>query len=884
MSDVIQIKINIQEPAVINKKVEPAASSIHDLFAAQAARTPHAIAAEYAGHQLTYRTLNDAAGRFASILASHGVGREKIVGIGLQRSLDLPIALLGTLMAGGACMPLDAEYPPERLAYMMEDANVDVIVSDGRIDNSDPKEKPCVVSLNQRLLAQILADGAKVHAPSRQHDAAWVVYTSGSTGRPRGVVLTHGGLVNHHLAAIDLYGLTPRDRVLQFSSLSFDISIEEMIPSWLAGATVVFRDPEMPLLPAEFIAWIEKKKITVLDLPTAYWHELVHGLAKTKQRLPESLRLVIVGGEKASASALRAWSEISRGKVRWINTYGPSEASIIATSWEPGTGEKVSDGELPIGRPIANTRIYLLDQNMRPVEPGATGEIYIGGVGVARGYVNRPLQTAEKFIRDPFSNESGAVLYKTGDLARYMPDGNIEFRGRTDHQVKIQGYRVELSEIESALERHPGVRECAAGLLDDETKVLLAWIVPSGSECPTTRELRDFLAGTLPSYMIPSAFHAILAMPLTPNGKVDRRALIHLKNPITPDHEAVSARDEIETKVVAIMEKVLQVQPIGIHDGFFDLGGNSLLAIRLMPAIEEAFGRSFPLHTLLNSSTPAQIAALLREKKETPVSTLVPVQPMGSERPLFLVHGMGGHVLRFRDLVRHFAPEQPVFALQAQGLSGEASCLNRVEDMADLYVEEIRVAQPQGPYAIAGYSFGGFVAVEIARRLIAQGQEVEYLALIDTFAAPAGGSSSLLKNFFRLPAQEKASYLSRKVQKKVRRMVQGVALPAAVKAVREACVEAERHYRPQVFEGKISLFLPSNRSLRNSRSEDGGWGPFASKGVVAYDVPGDHGTIVDEPNAKELARLIRSGLERVRTSKSRAAAASTMGKAEEITR
>jgi len=871
MSDVI---LNIPEPVVIKKKAEPAASSIHDLFAAQAARTPHAIAAEYAGHQLTYRTLKDAAGRFASILASHGVGRERIVGIGLQRSLDLPIALLGTLMAGGACMPLDAEYPPERLAYMMEDAGVDVILSDGRIPNSAPGEKPCVVSLNQRLLAQILADGSRIHSASRAQDAAWIVYTSGSTGRPRGVVLTHGGLVNHHLAAIQLYGLTPRDRVLQFSSLSFDISIEEMLPSWLAGATVVYRDPEMPLLPAEFVAWIEKKKITVLDLPTAYWHELVHGLAKTKQRLPESLRLVIVGGEKASASALHAWSEISRGKVRWINTYGPSEASIIATSWEPRLGEQVSETELPIGRPIANTHIHLLDENLKPVETGATGEIYIGGAGIARGYVNRPLQSADKFIQDPFSN-SGATLYKTGDLGRLRPDGNLEFRGRTDHQVKIQGYRVELGEIESALERHPGVRQCAAALLDDETKVLLAWIVPSESECPTASELREFLAQALPNYMIPSAFHAIPSMPLTPNGKVDRRALMQMKNPMPADRPAGVARDEMDSKVIGIMEKVLQVQPIGIHDSFFDLGGNSLLAIRLMSAIEEAFSRSFPLARLLESSTPAQIADLLRAKKETPVSTLVPVQPLGTERPLFLVHGMGGHVLRFRDLVRHFAPDQPVFALQAQGLSGEAPCLNRVDDMANLYVKEIRQAQPKGPYAIAGYSFGGFVAVEIARRLAAEGQEVEYLALIDTFAVPGGRTSSLVKSFLRLPAPEKASYISRKITKKVRRMVKGVALPAAVKAVREGCLEAERHYQPQIFEGKISLFLPSNRSLRNSRAEDGGWGAFATKGVVAYQIPGDHGSIVDEPNAKDLARLICSGLERVRTSRSLLAAAAT---------
>lgn len=840
------------------------AQSLHALFEAQAKRTPDAIAAEYAGRTLTYKKLNDEATRFGSVLASQGVEREKIVGIGLQRSLQLPIAIFGVLKAGGVCMPLDPEYPAERLAYMMEDAGVEVLIAEQEIESGYPNENPRVITVNHEI-AELSADAKRALPAVEPGDAAWVVYTSGSTGRPRGVVLTHAGLVNHHLAAIDLYGITARDRVLQFSSLSFDISIEEMIPSWLAGATVVLRDPEMSLVPAEFVRWIERKKISVLDLPTAYWHELVHGLAKAKQTLPESLRLVIVGGEKASASALQTWTELSRGRVRWINTYGPSEATIIATSWEPGPGEELSASDLPIGRPIANTRIHLLDENLNPVESGVTGELYIGGAGVARGYLNRPVQTAEKFIPDPFSSEPGATLYKTGDMARYRQDGNIEFRGRTDQQVKIRGFRVELGEIETALERHPGVRECAATLLDDETKVLLAWIVPSGPKCPTARELRDFLSNTLPHYMIPAAFHAVPAMPLTPNGKVDRRGLMQHKNQIALDQGSVSSGDEMETRVVAILEKVLQVRPIGIHDGFFELGGNSLLAIRLMAAIDEAFGRTFPLATLFESSTAAQIASLLREKKETSVSSLVPVQPLGAKPPFFLVHGMGGHVLRFRDLVRHFAPHQPVFALQAQGLNGEAPCLNRVEEMADRYVEEIRSVQREGPYSLGGYSFGGFVALEIAQRLAEMGEEVEYLALIDTFAGQAYTKSSLLATFLRLPMNEKAEYLSNKIRKKIKRTVAGVALPATVKAVRQACAEAEMQYRPRIFKGKISLFLPSSKSLRNSRDEDGGWGAFATEGVVVYEIPGDHGSIVDEPNAKELAGLILSGMERVRS-------------------
>ncbi|MGA2879227.1 MAG: amino acid adenylation domain-containing protein [Bryobacteraceae bacterium] len=849
--------------------------TIHALFEAQARRTPDAIAAEYAGVRLTYRKLSLGADRFAHTLANQGVARESIVGIGLQRSLELPIALVGVLKAGGVCMPLDPEYPPERLAYMLEDARAEVLVTEPQLEGRYPSANAKIIPLNRDLSGLTGAESERLpshtqHSHADPRDAAWIVYTSGSTGRPRGVVLTHAGLVNHHRAAIELYGITASDRVLQFSSLSFDIAIEEMLPSWLAGATVVFRDPEMPLVPSEFVRWIERKKISVLDLPTAYWHELVHGLAKKKLHLPESLRLVVVGGEKASASALRTWSDISQGRVRWINTYGPSEATVIATSWEPRPGEELSERDLPIGRPIANTRIYLLDANLKPVEPGVTGELYIGGAGVARGYLNRPVQTAEKFISDPFSEEPGAVLYKTGDMASYRPDGNIEFHGRTDHQVKIRGFRVELGEIETALESHPAVRECVAIVLGDENKILAAWIVPSGSECPTARELREFLANTLPDYMIPSVFHSVPAMPLTPNGKVDRRGLTDLENPIAQDRGTITAGDEMENRIVAILEKVLQVRPIGIHDGFFELGGNSLLAIRLMAAIDESFGRSLPLATLFQSSTAAQIAAIIREPKQLPIrDSLVVVQPLGNEPPFFLVHGMGGHVLRFRDLVRHFAPSQPVFALQAQGLSGEAPCLDRVEDMADRYVEEIRAVQREGPYYLGGYSFGGFVALEIARRLRNLGEEVAYLALIDTFAGKPATKSSLVRTFLGLPAREQVSYLSRKIRKKIRRTLAGVALPPAVKAVRQACADAERRYQPHVFEGKLSLFLPSRKSLRNSPAEDGGWGQFASDGVVVYEIPGDHGSIVDEPSAGTLARLILSGIERARIEQGR---------------
>jgi amino acid adenylation domain-containing protein len=840
----------------------PSDLTVHELIAARAERSPESIAAIHGGRRLTYRELNRQSNQLARYLKRRGVGPGSIAGIGLKSSPDLAVALLGVMKAGGACMPLDPNYPAERLAFMQEDAKVKVLLTEASLLPIFSGSRADVVCLSAEAGAIGRENDENLAAEVRPEDPAYVVYTSGSTGRPRGILLSHRGLVNHHTAAVGLYGLSASDRVLQLSSISFDIAIEEMFPTWACGAAVVFRPEGLAPAGSEFLDWLEKQRVSVLDLPTAYWHEWVHEVEALDRRLPDSLRLVIVGGEKASAQVLRKWEQLSRGRVRWINTYGPSEASVIATAYEGCRTDEFE--EIPIGRPIANTRVYVLDSRLQPVPVGATGELCIGGAGVAIGYLNRPELTATKFLADPFQPAPGARIYRTGDLVRYRPDGNLEFRGRSDDQVKIRGFRVELGEVEAALRKYAGIREAVVIASEDDATVgkrLLAYFVPSPGGEPTGAELRAFLKASLPEYMVPAVYVRLDSIPLSPNGKTDRRAL---PDP-SRDHAAAPARqhraDAVELRLTAIWEEVLRVRPIGAEDNFFDLGGHSLAAARLALGVEKAFGRRLPIMTVFEAPTIEKMAAILRQEDwAASSSSLVALQPRGSRPPFYLVHGVGGAVLRFRDLARHMGPDHPVYALQAQGLDGARPCLRRVEDMADRYLGEILVQQPSGPYYLGGYSFGGFVALEIAGRLIARGHEIAVLALVDTFPPADTSKAALLAKFLRLRPTDQVSYFFRKLRKKIRRTLMGVTLPAAVQEVRRCCYQAERQYVPKPYSGRVVLFRPREKALRGSDDPLGGWGSLALGGVEVHEIPGDHGSIVDEPNARLLARRLKECL------------------------
>ena len=589
-------------------------ATLADLVEAQAARTPHAIAVVHGDEQHSYAELDERANRLAHHLQGLGVGPDVPVAVCAQRSSALALALLAILKAGGACLPLDPSHPPRRLAQMLDDAAPPVLLTQEVLEDRLPAHPGHVLCLDTGWSA---VGGHPPTAPVRSTgpDAlAYVLYTSGSTGEPKGVMLTHRALVDHSLAVMRLYELSPDDRVVQFCSIGFDVSVEETFPTWASGGTVVLRPDDLPVLGTAWVQWLGRMEITVLNLPTAYWHEWVRDLQGLDEQVPAGVRLVIVGGEKALGAAYRTWRDLAGDRVRWLNAYGPAEAGPLTTVYEPPAGNWPADRDPPIGRPLPGTPVHVLDEHGEPVVPGVPGELYIGGPRLARGYLNRPELTARSFVPDPFDERPGARLYATGDLVRLLPDGNLAFAGRRDEQVKIRGFRVELSEVESALVRHPDLAEAAVVAREEHPgdRRLVAYVVPAGDVPPAPVELRGFLSESLPPSMVPGAFVALDALPLTPHGKVDREAL---PSPGDPRRELPTARTALrsptERAIAAIWSRVLGIEGLGADDDFFDLGGHSLQAIQVVAEVRQAFGVEMGLRALLEAPTVAGLAAVV---------------------------------------------------------------------------------------------------------------------------------------------------------------------------------------------------------------------------------------------------------------------------------
>ena len=587
----------------------------HRALEQHAVRTPREPAVMWDGGALSYDELNRRADRLAERLRALGVGTDVRVGLLARRSPELLVGLLGIVKAGGAYVPLDPGYPIDRLAYMLRDSGARALVADRQLAeggtftplaNVVPLE---TISLRDPLEAA--TEPASTPEKAIGGDGlVYVMYTSGSTGAPKAVGVPHNAVANFARAAARLYGLNPSDRVLQFASISFDVSIDEIFPAWDSGAAVVLA-PEGPLSPAEVSSTIDRHQVTVVSLPTAFWHLWVQELQASRSPLPRSLRLLIVGGEKVQPAAFAAWRELETGHIRWLNTYGPTETTVEATAWQWPSDEPPlsSDQEVPLGRAVAGASIYVLDRHLNPVPPGVKGELYIGGPGLARGYLERPAQTAAAFLPDRLSPTPGTRMYRTGDLVRYRSDGNLEFVGRADSQVKIRGYRVELPEIELVLGRHPAVADCAVVAREDVPldRRLVAYIATRQASAPAPEELRQFLAERLPSYMVPSVIVVLPALPMTRTGKVDRRAL-----PAPGGVQAAPAyrapASATEETIAGIWQRVLRVERVGATDNFFDLGGHSLLATQVVARVRSALGVDLPLRILFEHPTVEGLA------------------------------------------------------------------------------------------------------------------------------------------------------------------------------------------------------------------------------------------------------------------------------------
>jgi amino acid adenylation domain-containing protein len=592
----------------------PETQCIHHLFESQVEQTPDALAVVCKGEQLTYRELNNRANQLAHHLQALGVEPEVLVGIYVEPSLEMLVGILGILKAGGAYLPLDSAYPEERLALMLADANPKVLLTQKRFI-AIPTHQAKVIYLDTDLQYAQKEHQQNPLTKVTSENLAYLIYTSGSTGTPKGVLITHQALVNHSVAVAKAYQLQQSDKILQFASISFDVAAEELFPTWLSGATVVIR-PEQVLDFHHFQQFLTKQQLTVLNLPTAYWHEWVSHLTQTKASLPASLRLVIAGTEQASAEKLALWQQLTGNRIKWLNAYGPTEATIGATIYA-AKPENLPVSCVPVGRPIANTQIYILDQNLQPVPISIQGELYISGACLARGYLNQPELTAEKFISNPFNNSKFNRLYKTGDLARYLANGDIEILGRIDQQVKIRGFRIELGEIETRLSQHPHIRQTVVIARENNLgeKQLVAYINPN-KQTPTVSELRSFLQTKLPPYMLPSAFVTLPNFPLTPNGKIDRQALPAPETlPRELEIDRVIPQTELEKSIANIWQNILKIENLGIHDNFFELGGHSLLIAKVHSQIHQLFPTNLSILDLFRYPTISTLAEYLNQSQ-----------------------------------------------------------------------------------------------------------------------------------------------------------------------------------------------------------------------------------------------------------------------------
>ncbi|SDI21682.1 amino acid adenylation domain-containing protein [Pseudomonas sp. BS3767] len=857
----------------------PAGKLLHQLFEEQVAQQPDALAVVDETGSLTYGELNARANRLAHYLIGLGIQPDDRVAICAQRSLEMVVGLLGILKAGSAYVPLDPGYPSERLRYMLEDsAPVAVLV---QAETRTLLGELAVPTLDlQAGDWEVEAEHNPVVPAITPQHLAYVIYTSGSTGKPKGVANQHDGVVNRLWWAKSEYRIGAEDRVLQKTPFGFDVSVWEIFLPLLAGAQLVMARPGGHQDPHYLMEVIERRSISMLHFVPSMLQAFVN---QTPAGRCSTLKRVLCSGE-ALPHALLLQGQAHFPKSELHNLYGPTEAAIDVTAWHYVAEQDI--GIVPIGRPIANTQIYLLDAHGQPVPIGVSGEIHIGGIGVARGYLNRPELTAERFLEDPFSTEPAARMYRSGDLGRWLADGNIEYLGRNDDQVKLRGYRIELGEIESQLAGCPGVREAVVLAREHRPgdKRLVAYLTAQEGVVLSATQLREQLSQGLAEYMIPSAFVTLTRFPLTPNGKLDRRALP------APEDDAYASRGyeapvgEIEHALAEIWQALLGLERVGRHDHFFELGGHSLLAVQLVSCLRQRFQVEVALGDLFMHPTICELAASCHSGLSKALHpNLTTIRKEGAQHPLFLIHEGSGDIGYAQQLAKQIPSDIPVYGFSASGLQSGEEHLTTIEAMASRYIEGIRHIQPQGPYRVAGWSAGGTIAYEIAHQLIGAGATVEFLGLIDTtsdyrhlFDAQEGGYAHLDER----PDFDEIEALLRLLPPDVRQgpvrhlaaardfeallaytQVQGL-LPEGIEsdlakrylALIRSIGLALYRYMPPALPVRVTLFS----AMGENRSDISiGWEALMPKEQLqVISIMGTHHSIVKEPDIRELGRAI----------------------------
>ena len=968
---------------------------VHQFVSENASAHPDKIALSFKEKSLSYKELNGRANQLAHFLIKSNVQRGDSVALAIDRTEELLICLLAIMKTGAAYIPVDPEYPIKRIAYMLSDSATRVLISSEKYKGkfvSDGIKEIILEEIQDELIQGSQADPA---VEVKGSDLAYVIYTSGSTGNPKGIAIEHHSLTNFLCSIQKEPGISPNDKLLAVTTISFDISGLELYLPLISGAELVLADSETVKDARELVDLVKSKKISIMQATPSTWRMM------TESNWEERIDLkVLCGGEALSKDLAQAL--LTRCTSLW-NMYGPTETTI----WSAVKQITNSSDPISIGHPIDNTQIYILDQNQRLLPAGRTGEIYIGGEGLARTYLNKPELTAKSFIPNPISPELSARIYRSGDLGKFMENGDIQCFGRIDNQVKVRGYRIELGAIQEALNEQAFVKQSLviAKEYRPGDQRLLAYVIPDTDEQLPTQYLTVWKQGLkeiLPSYMIPGDFIILEKFPLLPNGKIDRKSLpksnetaqalkkdeppvtefqkiiasiwedildkdsvsLHddffnlgghsllavqvmtrleeetgISLPITtlfkvsslvafaeqfesaqkelaaaaaktqPEHEQeniektqdkheigfVAPRTDIESLVAQIWAEHLGVSEVGVYDDFFELGGHSLMAIRVLNQLEKETGKRLPLTTLFEHTTVESMALMLQmDAKSITWDSLVAIKPQGHKMPLYIVHGAGLNVLFFNTLAKNMDSEQPVYGLQAKGLNGVDEPLEKIEDMAAYYISEIVRQNPKGPYAVAGFSFGGIIAFEMAKQLKAMGKEVKMLAMFDTYAYQSDRYDSLFKKIsnrvrylfkqliytFTLFKEDPLRTIEYKSQSIKRRLIKfywkirygkdqqqegffGYANNIDIKNS-----EAWEKYVFTPYNGSIELFRAKKRTFYMDDFEYLGWKPFALKGINIHEIPGEHNYIFAPPNDEEFAAILQQCLDNAAAKKS----------------
>jgi amino acid adenylation domain-containing protein len=845
---------------------------LHELLAEQALAKPQRLALKFNDNQICYKDLQKKANQLSHYFYEKGLRPYDLIGVCLPRSSEMLISLLAIMKCGAAYLPMDPEYPKERLQFMLEDSQAKFLMATHKFSKS------LTVTSSLLFMEDAFSEidqflDTPLELKVSQDAVVYLLYTSGSTGKPKGVEITHGNLVNFLVGMAKEPGIDEDDKLLAITTISFDIAGLELYLPLLKGACVVMTDTETARDPFLLLELLEKEKITVLQGTPTTWRLLLDANWEHPLKLK-----AFCGGEALPLNLAKRI--LSRCDSLW-NLYGPTEVTIWATV------KKVleSDELISIGKPIANTQIYILNEQDQLMPPGTIGEIVIGGDGVGKGYWKRPDLTANKFLKNLFEKNDTARIYRSGDLGKLLPTGEVQCFGRLDEQIKIRGHRVEPGEIEHILLKQENVH--AAAVIARENR-LIAYIVPVKILDKTSEQIsqwRNCLDSSLPSYLVPNEYRILEALPTTPAGKLDRKALVELqdtKNISSTTHFA--PKTEMERIIATIWEECLGIDEVSIDSDFFELGGHSLLAVKVMSRLEQKTGCRYPVVTLLEYSTIKKMAILL-DKENTSVvgNSLVPLKPEGNKIPLYLIHGVGYSVVKFNDMIKHLHEDQPVYGLQGKGNSGQNENLESVKEIAAHYIAAMIKSNPKGPYALAGYSYGGIIAYEMASQLTSQGRKVSMLAILDTILDPEFYYSSYFrKTLARMDYQIKQKlvvlndmrkswenvkfHLNRTRRNRINRKLEkrSPENDYLMKVV-NANEKIVKRYQiiPEDFE--IDLFRAQNFEFFMYDPIYLGWKDIALKGLHIHEVLGDHRDMFSPPNDKITANVLQSILDQRNT-------------------